>query len=119
MTFRHKGVLLIFVNELLDIYSPYLQPLCLTPTPMASKSSSTATKRTIQLRNKFIRNQIETSSKDLEVQTGFFVRSFGVDERRTILKEAGISQASIGAKEMVAMKSNLGLPWERMKALNR
>ena len=91
----------------------------LTPTPVANKSSTSAFKRTIQRRNVFIKDQLQSTSKDLVAQAGFFMKSLGLQERQLLINEAGIKPSHIEASEMVAMKSNLGLSWERMKTLVR
>ena len=91
----------------------------MTPTPVATKGSSAVCRRTIQKRNNFIKDQIACSSKDIDLQTGLLVKSFQASERQTIIEKAGIKPAFIGPAELVAMKSNLGLPWERMKAMSR
>ena len=100
------------------LFATKLQPLVLTPTPVAAKDSRDASKRTIQKRNSFIKGQIVLSSKSVEYQTGKLVRSFGTEERTDILKSGSI-HAHIEAEELVAMKANLGLPWEKMKSMAR
>jgi len=40
-----------------------------------------------------------------------------VDERQMILKLGNIQPIHLGPSELVSMKSNLGLPWEKMKTM--
>ena len=60
------------------------------------------------------------SSKDsMILQTGLLVKSFDVQERQTILNLANIERSHITAESLVAMKADLGMPWEKMKAMSR
>ena len=46
------------------------------------------------------------------------MQSFEFEERSKILK-TGCINAHIEADELVVMKANLGLPWEKMKSMAR
>ena len=95
----------------------------MTSTPKAIKQSDEAGKRTLQQRNKILKTQIETSSGSSEAafnrQTGMFMKTLSRDQRSQILKSAKISPIEIGAEEMVAMKVDLGIPWEKLKNIAR
>lgn len=45
-------------------------------------------------------------------QTAHFIKSFDVQERENILKMANIKSSELDAETMVAMKVDLGIPWE-------
>ena len=48
-----------------------------------------------------------------------FMKTLSRDQRSQILKSAKISPIEIGAEEMVAMKVDLGIPWEKLKNMAR
>jgi len=65
------------------------------------------------------------ASKDaVSVQTGKLVKSFDVEQRTEIIKNAQIPSASIPedalvANALVAMKVDMGIPWEKLKTMSR
>ena len=87
------------------------------------KQSDEAGKRTLQRRNKILKKQIETSSGNSEAtfnrQTGMLMKTLSKDQRSQVLKSAKISPIEIGAEEMVAMKADLGILWEKLKNMAR
>ena len=87
------------------------------------KGSCGAAKRTVARRNQFLKNQLEfsagSSNNSLELQTGKLLKSFGDEEQRKIVVEANISPVEIDAEQMVAMKVDLGIPWEKPKTMSR
>ena len=60
-----------------------------------------------------------SSEKGLIIQTSKIVKSFSEENRSEILKQANISPIEIDEKEMVALKVNLGIPWEKVKSMAR
>ena len=70
-----------------------------------------------------MKTQIETSSGSSEAafnrQTGVFMKTLNRGQRSQILKSAEIIPIEIGAEEMVAMKVDLGIPWEKVKNMAR
>ena len=60
-----------------------------------------------------------TSNTSLVEQTASLVKSFGENERQKILKKANISAVEITPEEMVALKANMGVPWEKLKTMSR
>ena len=94
--------------------------MILTPTPKPKKKSSFVCERTIQRRNLFLKNQIKTSSGGATAfQTGELLKTLSKVERMEILKKGGIDSPHIDAEKLVAMKSDLGLSWEKMKTMAR
>ena len=95
----------------------------LTSTPKAVKKSEDAVNRTIANRNKFILQQLETSAgmsqNSVVIQTKKLIKSFSEDDRRDILIAAKISPHEITAEEFVAMKADMGIPWEKLKTMAR
>jgi len=60
------------------------------------------------------------ASKDaVSVQTGKLVKSFDVEQRTEIIKNAQIPSASIPEDALVAMKVDMGIPWEKLKTMSR
>ena len=70
-----------------------------------------------------MKTQIETNSGSSEAafnrQTGVFMKTLSRGQRSQNLKSAEISPIEIGAEEMVAMKVDLGIPWEKVKNMAR
>ena len=95
----------------------------LTSTPNAIKKGEDVVSRTIIKRNKFIMNQLQTSAgsskASILVQTKKLIKSFNEDGRRYILIAANISPHEISAEEFVAMKADIGVPWEKLKTMAR
>ena len=92
-------------------------------TTKAVKDSGRCCKRTLQYRNANLKRQLAytagESTKALSVQTGMLVKSFGQEQREQILREGKLQSVSIPAKTMVAMKSDLCVPWEKLKTMGR
>ena len=82
-----------------------------------------ACSKTISRRNKYIKSQIEATSgsnkEDILIQTSKLVKSFDEEARVTILRNANISPVEIDAETMVAMKVDMGIPWEKLKTMSR
>ena len=47
------------------------------------------------------------------------MKSFEESDRKEILQNSNISTTNITSEEMVALKADLGLPWEKLKAMAR
>ena len=94
--------------------------MILTPTPTAKKESSTVCERTIQRRNLFLKRQLDTASGGATAyQAGKLLKTFSRADRREILKDGKIDSSHIDAEQLVAMKSDLSLSWEKMKTMAR
>ena len=92
----------------------------MTPTPQPLKDTDNASKRTIQARSQFLKTQIETISGSASTsQIGHLLITFSVEERLEILKKGNICSAILDAEIVVAMKSDLCLPWEKIKIMAR
>ena len=93
-----------------------------TTTPMKTKDSNEACAKTVFNRNKLLLGMVHTTSGKsngaVTIQTGKLVKSLGVEERQQILKTAGISM-ELGEEELVAMKVDMGIPWEKLKTMSR
>ena len=57
------------------------------------------------------------SQKSINLQASKLIGTFGEQERQDILKKAGIRPV-IEAERMVAMKCQLGLPWNKMRGVS-
>ena len=51
-------------------------------------------------------------------QAAHLIQSFGRGERGKILKLANILPSEVDAETMVAMKVDLGIPWEKLKNIS-
>ena len=58
------------------------------------------------------------STKSLVKQTAAIVKSFA-EERNAILRKTNISAVEITPEEMVTLKSDMGIPWEKLKTVSR
>lgn len=99
----------------------YFQPLVLTSTPKGIKEN--VSRRHLRRRTKFLHDQIFTTAGATKLsllgQTSALVKRFPQAERETILKEAQLSSATITSEAMVALKADMGVPWEKMKTMAR
>ena len=110
-----------FKNSNSDLF--FIQPLVLTSTPKPIKLSTEASKRTLRNRSKFLKHHLQTASGNsteaIMLQTGTLIKNFDSEERQKILATANINPVEISADAMVAMKSDLGIPWEKLKTMTR
>jgi len=87
---------------------------------MATKNN--VSKRTERYRNQFLKNQLDLAagSQDAKIAlTSKLVTSFNQNEKEIILKNADVTSPKITAEEMVAIKIDTGIPWEKLKKLSR
>ena len=66
-----------------------------------------------------LNNACENTEKASVVQTSKLLKSSEEDHRKNILMKAGIVAADIAPEEMVAMKIDMGIPWEKVKYMAR
>ena len=99
------------------------QPFVITSTPKAIKDSTKVSNKTLNNRKKLILDQMKTSSGEstgsLIKQTAVIIKSFGKEERQLVLEKANISAKEITSEEMVALKADMGVPWEKLKTMSR
>ena len=60
-----------------------------------------------------------TSGADPIDQAASFVKSFRGEDQEDLLKKADLVVPSISAEQMVAIKVDTGIPWEKLKKLSR
>ena len=60
-----------------------------------------------------------SSSTAIMKQSSVLLKSFEEEERKEILQNVNIGVTEITAEEMVALKSDMGLPWEKIKTMSR
>ena len=88
----------------------------------ARKGSTTVCERTLQRRSasmEVIRGSISGNSlKDSACQIANEQKRRGVDERRDIMKKAGF-EVEVPPGEGIAFKSNLAIPWNKLRLLRR
>ena len=66
-----------------------------------------------------LNNASGNDEKASVVQTSKLLKSFEEDHRKNILMKAGILAADIAPEEMVAMKVDMGISWEKVKYIAR
>jgi len=99
-----------------------IQPLKLLISSATRKASNDASKKTIQRRASAIESyRYEISGgtvADYKLQQLSEIRRLGREERRDIVSEAGLS-IEIPPDEGLAMKSELGIPWNKIRNMRR
>ena len=71
-------------------------------------------------RNQQIRKGIEFASKSsAPKQVGLLMNSFSSQEKEIFSEETGLGEIKISAEEMISLKANLGMPWEKLKKMGR
>ena len=95
----------------------------LTTTPTPIKDSNQVSRRTQQLRNKFLKNTIASTSGRTEeasvTQAGLLLKTFSRQERTDILKMGNIEPIEINEKDLVSLKANNTFSWNKMKVIGR
>ena len=95
----------------------------LSSTPKAIQSSENVCKKILRNRTKFVTNQIDlcasSSKKSVLVQTTALLKRVDIDERSYILEKANIPRAELTSDVLVAMKADMGIPWEKLKVMSR
>ena len=66
-----------------------------------------------------LNNTSGNAEKASVVQTSKLLKSFEEDHRKNILMKAGILAADIAPEEMVAMKVDMGILWEKVNCMAR
>ena len=66
-----------------------------------------------------LQNTSGHSEKASGIQTSKLVTSIEDEKRHDILEKVGIYPAVITPENMVAMKADLGIPWEKLKCMAR
>ena len=67
-----------------------------------------------------MKNQLDiTSGGDVIMQTTSLLQSFKTDDKQQIAAAANISGAYVSAAKVVAMKADLGIPWDKLRKLSR
>lgn len=81
-----------------------------------------ASKKTVQRRASTVENIRMTISggekNDVEIQRMSELRRLGREERQSIIREAGL-RLEIPPGEGLAMKSELGIPWNKLRHIRR
>ena len=102
------------------------RPTVVSITPVAYKPSTEVSKKTLRKRTLDLKTNIEMvagSSSDSNastlLQVGMLLKGFDSEERQKILEVGQIEKSRITADNLVAMKADLSMPWEKMKAMAR
>ena len=59
------------------------------------------------------------TTKSTLVQGRSLIKKYSLEDSEKILKEEYILPSEIGAEAMVAMKLDMGIPWEKLKTMAR
>ena len=99
------------------------RPTVISLSTAAFKGSENVSKKTLRRRTIQMQNSLQSvagpSRDSMILQTGLLVKSFDSSERKKILEMAKIKRVQIDAKSLVAMKADLSMPWDKMKAMSR
>ena len=60
-----------------------------------------------------------SSSTAIMKQSSVLLKSFEEEERKEILQNVNNGVTQITAEEMLDLKSDMGLPWEKIKTMSR
>ncbi|XP_065662493.1 BRCA1-associated RING domain protein 1-like [Hydra vulgaris] len=98
------------------------RPMIFTHAPKAYVNSAKAAQSTLRLRNTNIAKHFETLAGNLNDavanQTSKLLNSLSRDTRHSILDNAGLNHSEISANVMVAMKTDMGVPREKLKIMS-
>ena len=86
-----------------------------TSTPKPVKGSENVSSKTVFRRSKFLMGQLNNTCGNTEK----LLKSFEEDHRKNILMKAGIVAADMAPEEMVAMRVDMGILWEKVKYMAR
>ncbi|XP_047134470.2 V(D)J recombination-activating protein 1 [Hydra vulgaris] len=95
------------------------RPVLFSSIAKAYVTSNEASSTTIKERNAILKRNMEivsgTSTDSVCSQSSKLLKSFPSETREKILTNLNIEGVAISATKMVAMKADLGLPWEKLK----
>lgn len=95
----------------------------LTSTPKPVKHTSCVSERTKRRRNSLLFGHLETISGSTKqstiIQAGSLLKRFSQNDRNDILKQANIVSYEIDEESLVAMKVDMGIPWQKLKTMAR
>ncbi|XP_047140285.1 uncharacterized protein LOC105850260 isoform X1 [Hydra vulgaris] len=81
-------------------------------------SQKTIYRRQKQLHQSLIDNAGPTKKAKIQ-QVALMLNSFNKNDKIDILKKSNLSQVEIGPEDIVSLKADCGLPWEKMKKMIR
>ncbi|XP_065675447.1 uncharacterized protein LOC136091667 [Hydra vulgaris] len=103
---------------MLDIIS-----LCFVSAPKAYKDSANCSNSSLRKRQKYLLEQFNHTAgsfQDSKVcQTAVMLKSYDNDEANKILNKANIGRVDLNAEEMVALKADMGITWNKLKTMAR
>lgn len=125
--YEHSTINTISVKTIFSFYTHinFLQPLKLSIATSTRKSSSEASKKTIQRRSfavesfrKEISSTHDEDQESTKLQQIAELKRINDNNRSIIIQEAGMS-IDIPPEQGLAMKTELGLPWNKIRHLRR
>ena len=101
---------------------PAIQSISLVKVAKPSLSSEEASRRTIKRRShelQQVREFISGGRDAAHQQLASEVLQLSQVERKELLKEAGLVASDLPVEHGLAMKADLGLPWNKVRTLRR
>ena len=62
---------------------------------------------------------MDSQEETFAIQTSKWVKSSEDEKRHNVMKKAGIIPAVITPENMMAVKFDIGIPWEKLKCMSR
>ena len=99
------------------------QPALFTHTPKAYVCSNQAAKSTTCCQSSSIKRHLEvvqgTLNNAVGIQISKLAKTLPTEIRQSILANSTTKHVEISASEMAAMKTDMGIPWEKLKTMSR
>ncbi|XP_065641217.1 uncharacterized protein LOC124812048 isoform X1 [Hydra vulgaris] len=110
-------------GQVVEFKSGGSRPVLFSLTPKAYVSSNQASNTTIRVRNASIKRHMKvisgTSNDAVCCQTSKLINSFQAETKGLILDNLNTERVVISATNMVAMKADLCIPWEKLKTISK
>ncbi|XP_065663349.1 uncharacterized protein LOC136085802 isoform X2 [Hydra vulgaris] len=110
-------------KQVVEFKSGGPRPVLFSLAPKAYVSSDQASTTTVRVRNASIKRQLKvvsgTSNDAICCQSSKLLNSFQAESKGLILDNLNTERVVISATNMVAMKADLCIPWEKLKTISR
>ncbi|XP_065663350.1 uncharacterized protein LOC136085802 isoform X3 [Hydra vulgaris] len=109
-------------KQVVEFKSGGPRPVLFSLAPKAYVSSDQASTTTVRVRNASIKRQLKvvsgTSNDAICCQSSKLLNSFQAESKGLILDNLNTERVVISATNMVAMKADLCIPWEKLKTIS-
>nr|XP_047126638.1 postreplication repair E3 ubiquitin-protein ligase RAD18-like [Hydra vulgaris] len=110
-------------TSIIEFSSGGPRPLCFVFAPKVYVESAHCSNKTLSKRQKHLMQQVNhtagCSQESKICQTSVMLKSYDKDEANEMLKKANIGTMDLNAREMVALKADMGIPWNKLKTMAR